>query len=72
MNGRAQARIDQVQSEITICDRIDAVRGQSLESKLAPHPITLERKRGGCQRSRAQRHLARGVVGMAKALGIPE
>jgi hypothetical protein len=58
MYGRAGTCVHEVESEITIRNRINAVRRQTLESKRAAHGFPLEGKGGGRQRSRAERHLA--------------
>ena len=72
MNRRARARVDQVQSEITIGNSVDAVFRQSFETELPPHRFALKGKSRGRERARAQGHLIGGVICVSKTLCIPK
>ena len=70
MDGGHRAGVGEVEREVAVGDRVDAVRGQTIEAQLARDDIALQRQRRRGQRSRTERHLVRGVVGVPKTCGV--
>jgi len=64
------AGVYEVERKVSIRHRIDAVGRQALETKLFRDNLASQRQRRAGQRTRPERHLVGGLVGVAKALGI--
>ena len=72
MYRRGGAGVDQVEGKVPIRHGIHAVGRQPPESELAANPFALKRKRRGRERSRAQRHLVRGLIRVPEAFGVAQ
>ncbi|GAC1690549.1 MAG: hypothetical protein PVS2B1_12900 [Candidatus Dormibacteraceae bacterium] len=72
MDRGRHARIDKVEREVAIRDRVDAVCGQPLKAEFAPHSLPLQRKSSPGQRPRPERHRTRRFIGSAKTLSVPQ
>ena len=70
MDGGHRAGVGEVEREVAVGDRVDAVRGQTIEAQLARDDIALQGQRRRGQRSRTERHLVRGVVGVPKTCRV--
>jgi len=64
------AGIGEVKREVSVGDGIDAVLGQSIETKLAREDVSLEGQRRCGQRSRTERHLIGRVVRVPKSCRV--
>ena len=72
MDGCSDACECEVEGKVAVGDRVHAVLGQDLEAKLPGDHAPVERQRRPGESARAERHLARRVVGMPKTLDVAE